>query len=108
MRRSISAAVFVAAMMISGGGHADSGKPISDDQIKQAIIQESIAGYPGHCPCPYNLASNGSHCGKRSAWSKAGGYAPVCYPYEVTDDMAKQWAFKHGYMRQLNGLQKVN
>lgn len=60
---------------------------LSDDQIKQLIIQQSIASYPGNCPCPYNRARNGSQCGKRSAWSKAGGYAPVCYPEEVTPDM---------------------
>lgn len=87
---------------------ADDLKPMTDDEIKQAVIQESIASYPGHCPCPFNLASNGSKCGKRSAWSKPGGYAPICYPQEVTPEMEKQWSLKHGYTGVLNGLQKVN
>jgi hypothetical protein len=56
----------------------------SDTQIKQKIIRESISDYPGNCPCPYNSASNGSRCGGRSAWSRAGGYAPKCYPADVT------------------------
>ena len=38
------------------------------------MIKESIDGYPGNCPCPYNTARNGSRCGKRSAYNRAGGY----------------------------------
>lgn len=64
---------------------------LSDSQIKQKIIEESIADYPGTCACPFNQARNGSSCGKRSAWSKAGGYSPICYKDEVTDDMIKEW-----------------
>ena len=35
--------------------------------------------YSGSCPCPYSIASDGSICGDRSAWSKPGGYKPSCY-----------------------------
>lgn len=62
-----------------------------DEQVKQQIIQESIESYPGNCPCPYNLARNGSRCGKRSSWSRAGGYAPICYKEEITDEMVSEW-----------------
>jgi hypothetical protein len=31
---------------------------LSDAQIRQQMIAESIAAYPGRCPCPYNTASN--------------------------------------------------
>lgn len=64
---------------------------ISDAQIKQKIIEESIADYPGPCACPFNQARNGSSCGKRSAWSKPGGYDPICYAREVTPEMVKDW-----------------
>lgn len=64
---------------------------ISDAQIKQKIIEESIADYPGPCACPFNQARNGSSCGKRSAWSKPGGYDPICYAREVTPEMVKAW-----------------
>lgn len=64
---------------------------MADEQVKQQIIQESIDSYPGNCPCPYNYASNGSRCGKRSAWSRAGGYAPICYKDEVTAEMVSEW-----------------
>lgn len=36
---------------------------ISDAQIKQILIKQSIANYSGNCPCPYNTARNGSRCG---------------------------------------------
>lgn len=67
---------------------------LSDEQVKQEIIRESIESYPGNCPCPESRARNGSRCGKRSAWSKAGGYAPICYKNEVTKEMIEEWRKK--------------
>ncbi|MCG8154784.1 hypothetical protein JMY81_03380 [Brenneria goodwinii] len=64
---------------------------ISDEQVKELIIQESISSYPGRCPCPCNVARNGSQCGKRSAWSRAGGYAPICYKSEISTQMMAEW-----------------
>lgn len=57
----------------------------TDAQIRQRIINESIASYPGNCPCPYNIARNGSRCGGRSAYSRAGGYGPLCYPSDISN-----------------------
>ena len=56
----------------------------SDAQIKQRIIRDSIAAYPGPCPCPYNVDRAGRSCGRRSAYSRPGGYAPICYPADVS------------------------
>lgn len=67
----------------------------SDDQIRQLIIENSIASYPGVCACPFNAARNGSSCGGRSAWSKQGGYAPVCYKKEVSKEMVEEWRNSH-------------
>ncbi|CNK89013.1 Uncharacterised protein [Yersinia aldovae] len=64
---------------------------LSDDNVKQMVINESIESYPGNCPCPFNSAKNGSSCGKRSAWSRAGGYSPICYKKEVTKEMVTEW-----------------
>ncbi|QTF08833.1 hypothetical protein HC231_13640 [Brenneria izadpanahii] len=69
---------------------------ISDEQVKELIIQESISSYPGRCPCPYNVARNGSQCGKRSAWSRAGGYAPICYKNEISAKMIAEWRQRKG------------
>jgi len=56
----------------------------TDAQVKQRIIDQSIANYSGNCPCPYNTASNGSRCGGRSAYSRPGGRAPKCFPDDVS------------------------
>ena len=52
-------------------------------QTPEQMIRESIANYPGKCPCPYSLMSNGHKCGKRSAYSKPGGYQPLCYVSDI-------------------------
>lgn len=85
----------VATMFLSPAVLAK-GNSQSDAQVKREIIKESIASYPGSCACPFNHASNGSSCGRRSAWSKAGGYDPICYADEVTPEMVRQWREQHG------------
>ncbi|WP_039055951.1 hypothetical protein [Enterobacter sp. Bisph1] len=87
-------AIIAAAGSMATTGVAKTG-PLSDAQIKQAIIAESIASYPRSCACPYNRARNGSACGKRSAWSRAGGYAPICYADEITKQDIEQWRDNH-------------
>ena len=64
---------------------------LNDAQIKQAIIKESIESYPGSCPCPYNTDRAGRSCGKRSAYSRAGGYDTICYQTDVTKEMIESW-----------------
>jgi len=96
--RHLAARISVAAVAAAaylGSAYGDQ-LPKTDAQVKQQIIKESMASYPGRCPCPYNLAKNGSQCGGRSAWSRAGGYSPICYPDEVTTDMIKNWRKAHG------------
>ncbi|MEQ5808951.1 YHYH domain-containing protein [Alteromonas sp. NFXS44] len=61
------------------------------DDIVKLIIADSIKGYSGNCPCPYSRASNGSRCGARSAYSKPGGYEPICYASDVTSDMKMKY-----------------
>lgn len=63
----------------------------STETIKQKIIKQSVESYPGNCACPYNTARNGSRCGKRSAYNKAGGYAPICYSKDITAEMIKNY-----------------
>ena len=69
---------------------------LSDSQVRAMMIQDSIASYSGRCPCPYNLASNGSQCGRRSAYSKPGGYAPLCYDTDITAEMVNQYKSRKG------------
>jgi hypothetical protein len=58
---------------------------LSDAQVRQRIIQESIDSYPGNCPCPYSTDRAGRRCGGRSAYSRPGGYSPKCFPSDVSD-----------------------
>lgn len=74
------------------------GAPLSDARVRQEIIEQSIADYQatGHpCACPYNLARNGSSCGGRSAYSRPGGAAPLCYPSDVSGSMVADWRAEH-------------
>lgn len=59
--------------------------------LKDRLIAESIARYPGNCPCPYNRDARGRNCGKRSAWNKPGGYSPLCFPGDVTADLVREF-----------------
>jgi len=64
---------------------------LTEEEIKQKIIESSIQGYSGKCACPYSLKSNGRRCRKLSAYSKRDGFVPVCYLSDVTSEMIKQY-----------------
>jgi hypothetical protein len=60
---------------------------VPDTVLIQRIIAESLDSYPSSCACPYSRDRAGRRCGKRSAYSKPGGYSPVCFPGDVTKAM---------------------
>lgn len=93
--RTIAVSLFMGISLLWMGASDAKTSRQTDDQIRQLIIEDSIASYPGVCACPFNSARNGSSCGRRSAWSKQGGYAPICYKKEVTKDMVDQWRQSH-------------
>jgi hypothetical protein len=66
-------------------------KKLSDAQIRQLLIDESIAAYSGSCPCPYSTMRNGRSCGRRSAHSREGGESPLCYAKDVTTAMVQAY-----------------
>ncbi|WP_434721193.1 hypothetical protein ACOZ4J_21245 [Pseudomonas syringae pv. actinidiae] len=80
----------ILALLCAFSAHARETQ-VTDASIVNAIIQESIDSYSSNCPCPYNSARNGSRCGKRSAYSRKGGYAPVCYKDDVTKEMISDY-----------------
>jgi hypothetical protein len=59
----------------------------TDAQIKDEIVRLSIASYSGSCPCPFNRDRAGRSCGRRSAYSRPGGAASLCYAEDVTAKM---------------------
>lgn len=56
---------------------------LTDAQLRQMLIDESIRAYSGRCPCPYSQDRAGRKCGNRSASSRPGGRAPYCYASDV-------------------------
>ena len=59
-RRLSSISVAYATVLLPASALPTRAHTFSDAQVRQPMIAESIAAYPGHCPCPYNLASLGS------------------------------------------------
>jgi hypothetical protein len=70
----------------------------SDAEVRERIVNLSVAAYRGNCPCPYHVDRAGRSCGARSAWSRAGGATPICYADEISADQVRQF-------RDRNGLQ---
>lgn len=60
-------------------------KYASNSEVRQLIIDESVSNYPGNCPCSYFTDSAGRRCGRRSAYNRAGGFSPLCFPNDVSD-----------------------
>jgi hypothetical protein len=63
---------------------------LTDAAVIALIIAGSIAankamGRP--CACPSDLMRNGRVCGGNSAWSRPGGYKPLCFASDVTPGM---------------------
>ena len=93
MRHSILAIIVGVGLL--GAACQTISADLTDSEIRQILIEGSINSYSGNCPCPYNRASNGSRCGKRSAYSRPGGAEPLCYESDVTDGMIEQYRKRH-------------
>lgn len=91
---SAALAVSLVTLLASASGQAKSN--LSDDQVRERMIQESLGTYNGPCPCPYNTMRNGTSCGNRSAYSKPGGASPLCYKKDISDEAVRGWRRKNG------------
>lgn len=70
--------------------------PLDTVAIGAALIARSIASYPGSCPCPHNVDRGGRRCGGRSAHSRGGGRAPLCYQEDITPAMIANYRARGG------------
>jgi hypothetical protein len=87
----------VVLAFVLGIGSAQTQKATKTDaEIKQQIINQSIASYRGNCPCPYNTDRAGRACGRRSAYSRPGGASPICYAKDITQKMVDDYRKKTG------------
>lgn len=67
---------------------------LTDAAVIAIIIAGSVAAYKAMgrpCACPEDVARDGSRCGGRSAWSRAGGYKPLCRIEDVTLPMIQAY-----------------
>ena len=67
---------------------AEAACPFPLIDVKNEMIEASVAQYAGSCPCPENADRAGRRCGRRSAWHRGGGQAPLCYPDDIPDELA--------------------
>lgn len=56
---------------------------LTDTAIIAKLMALDASSYSGNCRCPENTDRAGRRCGARSAHSRAGGRAPLCYPSDV-------------------------
>jgi hypothetical protein len=57
--------------------------------VPASRAQYHAGGRP--CACPDDTMRNGRACGSRSAYSRPGGAAPLCYPTDVTPAMIESY-----------------
>jgi hypothetical protein len=69
-------------------------KGVTAAEIAAILIAASRSAYHSTgrpCACPDDLTRNGSACGGRSAYSRPGGAAPLCYPQDITPAMIEAY-----------------
>ena len=57
---------------------------VSDIDVWNMIIRDSIVSYRHVCPCPYSENRAGRSCGTRSAYSRVRG-SVTCFPNDISD-----------------------
>lgn len=87
-------AIIASSLMLATPSIAQ--RTTTDAEVRQAIVRQSIASYSGNCPCPYSVARNGSRCGARSAYSRPGGAAPICYASDVSQAQIEAYRRRQG------------
>jgi hypothetical protein len=68
---------------------------LSDNRVRQRIMQESQARFVGRCVCPYQTNDlNGRSCKRRHEVITTPP-RPICYPSQVTKEMVSDWRRHH-------------
>ena len=67
---------------------------LSAAAIAALIVAVSRSAYHATgrpCACPDDRTRGGQRCGRRSAYSRAGGAKPICFEHEVTAEMVADY-----------------
>jgi hypothetical protein len=79
---------FGLVLLMAASAH---GQPMSDAQVRQAIIREAIRANGGYCVCPWQKDRKGKLCAARSLYNRPGGFPPQCYAHEIDDTGVEAW-----------------
>ena len=107
MRALLACAALFAFAPMAQAAQTSAAKPapMDDAEVKQAIIELSIAAYPANCPCPYSPSRTSNWdgagryipitkveaCGRNSAYHRMGEFAPVCFENDISPNMIRQY-----------------
>ena len=68
---------------------------LTDNRVRQRILQESQSHYSGRCVCQYQTKdSHGRSCKGRHEVIKTKP-PPLCYPSQVDGEMVSDWRRRH-------------
>ena len=68
---------------------------LSDNRVRQRVMQESQARFGARCVCPYQTNDlNGRSCRGRHEVITTPP-RPICYPSQVTKEMVNEWRQRH-------------
>ena len=107
--RKIATAIFsVLALSASTGVFGLGAAHASEAEVRRMLVNKSVAEYEGACPCPYTKASDGSQCGKRSAYSKNAAEKPMCFPKDVPASMVAAYMKSEAEIRRILVQQSID
>jgi hypothetical protein len=80
---------------------AASAQRYADDEIRQMIIRDSLAGFGSRdCPCPYSYGWNGQQCADKSLYNQRTARRDIyCYPNDVSWQDILEYRRQHEYRR---------
>ncbi len=78
------------------GSYADTDvKPMTDGDIRDAIIRGMISDFQGECPCPYSRDKKNRICGENSEYFKTDG-GVTCYHRDISASAIELYREEYG------------
>jgi len=89
MQFLVRTTILVVIILVTNIAYGRDAEPtgLTDDQIRQRLITDSMNEHRGPCPCPYSKTRAGGLCGDRSAYSRPGGATPLCHPEDISPEI---------------------
>ncbi len=72
---------------------------LTNDEVRELMIQMSITRYPGNCACPYSPDAIGGICGTESAYYQPGGFRIKCFFRDISSEEVYFWKLKYATPR---------